>query len=163
MLSKRALAKKLLKIVFSTEDTITYMRKHISFEKEAIKFVCVPSLALRKTTVYFRARGLNPKDLYCIIIEGSGSGENLKSHLNFNLPAPGYAVDSLRKSTESDDVGLASDHSAEISASCSVHPWKVLRPRRRAGGGGDAHAPTAPSLQQRLMPRIPENPARSHH
>ena len=81
MLRERALAKKLLKIVFSIDDTLSYMRKRISFEKEAIYFEYKPSLALRKTILYFRARGQNPKDLYRIIIEGSGSGENLKSHL----------------------------------------------------------------------------------
>ena len=81
MLRERALAKKLLKIVFSIDDTLSYMRKRISFEKEAIYFEYKPSLALRKTILYFCARGQNPKDLYRIIIEGSGSGENLKSHL----------------------------------------------------------------------------------
>ena len=81
MLRERALAKKLLKIVFSMENTLSYMRKRISFEKEAIYFEYKPSLALRKTFLYFRARGRNPQDLYRIIIEGSGSGENLKSHL----------------------------------------------------------------------------------
>ncbi len=40
---------------------------------------------------------------------------------NFNLQAPGYAVDSLRMNTESDDVGLASNSSAEIFSSFQNH------------------------------------------
>ncbi len=71
----------MLKIVISIEDTNSHMRKHISFEKEGIKLEYGPSPALRKTTVYFRALGQNSKDLHCIIIEGSGSGENLNNHL----------------------------------------------------------------------------------
>ena len=57
MLRERALAKKLLKIVFSIDDTLSYMRKRISFEKEAIYFEYKPSLALKKDYPLFPRSG----------------------------------------------------------------------------------------------------------
>ena len=80
MQRERALVSELMAIVFNSADTIAYMRDLTPYEEVATCLQFEYAIALRKTTMVYRAVEGPPGDTYRIIIEGVGKGEALRHH-----------------------------------------------------------------------------------
>ena len=80
MRRERALVSELMTIVFNRARNVSYMRELAPFEEVATSLQFDASIALRKTTMLFHAVHGPEADTYRIIIEGEGTGENLRIH-----------------------------------------------------------------------------------
>ena len=76
----RALVSELMTIVFETADNVSYMRELAPCEVVATSLEFDASIALRKTTMLYHALDGHLRDTYRIIIEGAGTGANLRVH-----------------------------------------------------------------------------------
>ncbi len=80
MQRERALVFELMTTVFNNRVTLSYMRELTPFELVATSLQFDASIALRKTTMLFHAVDESKEDTYRVIIEGQGSGDNLRIH-----------------------------------------------------------------------------------
>jgi hypothetical protein len=80
MRRERALVLELMTIVFNTADNVSYMNELAPFEEVATSLQFDASIALRKSFILYRAIGGYQDDTYRIIIEGEGTGANLRVH-----------------------------------------------------------------------------------
>ena len=80
MQRERALVCELMTIVFNKADTVSYLREQAPFEEVATGLEFNTAIALRKTSIMYHAVGEPRGDTYRIIIEGEGSGANLRFH-----------------------------------------------------------------------------------
>jgi hypothetical protein len=80
MQRERALVCELMTIVFNKADTVSYLREQAPFEEVATGLEFNTAIALRKTSILYHAVGEPRGDTYRIIIEGEGSGANLRFH-----------------------------------------------------------------------------------
>ena len=90
MQRERALAWKLMTIVFNEEDTVSYMRELAPFEEVATALRFDTAIALRQTTMLYHAVEGPQEDTYRIIIEGEGTGANLCIHRFKFQPSPAW-------------------------------------------------------------------------
>ena len=81
MKRQRALVHAIMNIVFNKEANVPYMRKVTPLKGVKTQMEFDNSIAFRKTTTLFLALGDDRDDLYRVIIEGNGKGENLYTHL----------------------------------------------------------------------------------
>lgn len=80
MRRERALVSELMTIVFNRAGNVSYMRELAPFEEVLTNLQFDASIALRKTTMLFHALHGPEEDTYRIIIEGVGTGANLRIH-----------------------------------------------------------------------------------
>ena len=80
MRRERALVSELMTIVFNHAANVSYMRELAPFEEVATSLQFDASIALRKSFILYRAIGGYQDDTYRIIIEGEGTGANLRVH-----------------------------------------------------------------------------------
>jgi hypothetical protein len=80
MKRERALVFELMTIVFNTAENVANMRGIAPFREVATSLQFDASVALRKTTLVYHALGECLEDTFRIIIEGEGTGENLRIH-----------------------------------------------------------------------------------
>ena len=80
MRRERDLVLELMTIVFDTRVTLAYARELTPFKQVSASLQFDSSIALRKTILLFRADDGPMEDLYRVIIEGEGAGDNLRIH-----------------------------------------------------------------------------------
>jgi hypothetical protein len=80
MRRERDLVLELMTIVFNNRFSLAYARELTPFKQVSASLQFNTSIALRKTVLLFRADDGPMEDLYRVIIEGEGAGDNLRIH-----------------------------------------------------------------------------------
>ena len=80
MRRERDLVLELMTIVFYNRVTLPYAREPTPFKQVSASLQFDTSIALRKTILLFHADDGSMEDLYRVIIEGKGAGDNLRIH-----------------------------------------------------------------------------------
>ena len=84
MRRERALVLELMTIVFNNADNVAYMREIAPFQEVAASLQFDSSVALRKTTMVYRALDGPQEDTYRILIGGEGTGANDAANLRIH-------------------------------------------------------------------------------
>ena len=80
MRRERDLVLELMTIVFYNRVTLPHARELTPFKQVSASLQFNASIALRRTVLHFRADDGSKEDLYRVIIEGKGAGEDLRIH-----------------------------------------------------------------------------------